>query len=565
MSQKTNPVSLRLQNSNKHFESCWYSDIFYHQVLSDEIQLRTYIESVFYQAARSKTLPSLQSQYRRYCTFLFLLDTRGERHKREYSLKLSREPIQQVLSPKLKFLPNKNKPRICALEKTSGLLFNQAKDFQDKLCRKSLSQDTKYNRPLIHLTQLTHLTHLTRLEDGTKQNIPSFSQNTPQEYVYNYAIKGSYLESLPFSGVVSARSSNGPSPSPTKQSLGSTYREVKLGFPYAYNSIINPELKLRFRKDLPSDGINAFYKKVKGFSSFSMTSLALARCVRGLPYKKDFEEGSVKILALSLSVKKGLDRCEAQLHFGLDVVSKMQNTAFLKAKKAKSSTRNMFTVQSRVHENLFRRLIIDLSSQSTQNRLSYPSQIRFKKQVSCTNTHFIPNKKSFKVAFTSVSLMESKALLFEKIKSSEKTALKNKTTRPVKRRWHRHIELFINLYSGAFGFATLYPVRAISPFQSAGFLIESVAYLLRRKSSFRQIKDDIFRELGQSELIKGMRLSCAGRLGGRSKKAQKAKTQSAQWGETSLTVFSSRLAFASKGVTTKYGKVGVKIWLCYKS
>ncbi len=445
MSQKTNPVSLRLQNSNKHFESCWYSDIFYHQVLSDEIQLRTYIESVFYQAGRSKTLPSLQSHYRRYCTFLFLLDTRGERHKREYSLKLSREPIQQVLSPKLKFLPNKNKPRstsICALEKTSGLLFN---------------------------------------------------------------------------------------------------------------------------------GLNAFYKKVKGFSSFSMTSLALAKCVRGMPYK---EEGPVKALALPLSVKQGLDRCEVQLQFGLDLVSEIQNTAFLKtkktkkAKKAKSPTRNMFTVQSRVHENLFRRLIIDRSSQSTQNRLSYPFATRLKKQVSYTNTLFIPNEKFFKVALTSVSLMESKALLFEKIKTSEKTGLKNNTTCPAKGRWHRHTESFINLYSGTFGFATLYPVRAISPFQSAGFLIESVAYLLQRKSSFRQIKDDIFRELEslrQSQLIKGMRLSCAGRLGGRSKKAQKAKTQSAQWGETSLTVFSSRLAFASKGVSTAYGKVGVKIWLCYKS
>jgi hypothetical protein len=548
MSQKTNPVALRLQSSNKHFESCWYSDIFYHQVLSDEAQLRTYIASVFYQAGHSKILPSLQSQYRRYCTLLFLLDTRGERHKREYSLKLSREPVQEVLSPKLKFLSNKNKPRICVSTILDGSLLEVLRGLhqesleslsQDKFCRRSLSQDTRSRTKLCLVSPLKDKD----LELDTKQKIPT--QNTPKEYVYNYAIKGSYLESLPFSEVVSAGSSE-------KSFLQSPFLQKKRNkvWSIAYNSTLNPELKHSHNS---SNRSNHSYKKVKSFLSFSISSLAL---VRSTPYK---EAGSIK--AFTLSVKRGVERLrrnEAQLEFGMDVVSKIQNTAFLKAKITKSSTRKIFTVkspkslQSTLYENLFRRLIIDRSSQSTQNRLSYLS-------------------KSF-VSLTKTS--GSKALFFEKIKTSDKTGLKNNTTAksfPVKREktsWHRHTELFINLYYGTFGFATLYPVRAISPLQSAGFLIESVAYLLQRKSSFRQIKDDIFRELERlrrSQLIKGMRLSCAGRLGGRSKKAQKAKTQSAQWGETSLTVFSSRLAFASKGVSTAYGKVGVKIWLCYSN
>ena len=111
MSQKTNPISLRLQNSNKHFESCWYSDFFYNQVLGDEIKLGIYIKGLLYQAGRSKTLPSIQSQYKRYSTLLFLLDQRAERHKREFSLKLSREPVEHVVLPKIKFLPNKSKTR----------------------------------------------------------------------------------------------------------------------------------------------------------------------------------------------------------------------------------------------------------------------------------------------------------------------------------------------------------------------------------------------------------------------------------------------------------------------
>jgi hypothetical protein len=517
MSQKTNPISLRLQSNTKHFDSCWYSGFFYDQVFCDEIKLRTYIEGILYQAGRSKTIPSIQSQYKRYCTFLFFFDQRAERHKREFSLKLSPEPAEHVFLPRTKILPIKNKGCISAWD---GSLFNQA---QVILRNERLSQEERYN---------------SLVEEGAKQKRSGFIPNGIKEYVYNYAIKGFSLEALRLSGLDTTKSFN-------------------RGTPHAYNSIVNPGVKHNFFAGGAGSikGSNAFYIKSKGFLDFSIQSFALVRAISYI------QEKPLKATTLVLSGKHTFDRVGVQFQSELFNVTKAKKTFLSKTRTIKEPTVNIFSIKEGGHENSFRRLVLDRHSQSTQNRLSFWFVKRLEKQLRRTNIFSSLVDKPFKRFSTSTS-----------INLLANTDLKRNTTYFVQQVWRakskdlaRYTELFLNIYSGNFWYHTFYPIRAISPFQSAGFLVESIAYLLQRKNSFRQIKDDIFRELDQYQLIKGARLSCAGRLGGRSKKAQKAKTQSAQWGETSLTVFSSRLAFASKGVNTTYGKVGVKLWLCYNS
>ena len=517
MSQKTNPISLRLQKSNKHFQSCWYSDLFYDQVLSDEIQFRKYIEGLLYQSGRAKTLPSIQSQYKRYCTFLFLLDQRAERHKREFSLKLSRDSIEDVLLPKTKFLPSKNKACIPTWD---CLLLLKA---QEILRSKNLSQKEKYK---------------SLIEEGREQKSSGLTHKHVQEYIYNYAIKGPFLEQLLLSGLYSTRF-------------------LRKGATYFYNSIINPGLKdnINARVTVFNKVSNGFFIDSKGFLGFLVISFALIRsmpCVQEIPFKTR---------ALVFSEEESFGGVKIELPSKSHNVIKGKNTVFFKNSIIKKSTETILSIQERECENLFRRLIIDQYSQSSQSRLSYWSVKRLEKQFKRINILSLLNDKYSKLLST-----------FTSANPLEKTNSNKNSTCSVLQEWRtkalglaRHTELFLNSYSGNFWYHTVYPIRAISPFQSAGFLLESIAYLLQRKSSFRQIKDDIFRELDQYQIIKGARLSCAGRLGGRSKKAQKAKTQSAQWGETSLTVFSSRLDFASKGVNTTYGKVGVKLWLCYKA
>ena len=561
MSQKTNPISLRLQKSNKHFESCWYSDFFYGQVLSDEINLRAYIEGLFSQAGRSKTLPSIQSQYKRYCTFLFFLDQRAERHKREFSLKLSREPAERVILPRTKFLQSKKKTYISAWtakRRFATLLLNQV---QDVLCKGKFSKEERYK----HLT-----------EKITRQEELALTQNGKQEYLYRYAIKSPFFKLLLLAGLDSTKFCN------TKMTQ-------------AYNSVINPGLKSNLFKRLSASTKGPFtinnnpkvglktnpkvdsYIESKDSFGVSLLSFALLRAVpytlRPVSKRIALEPCSAYSTSPAEQSKRSkqnsttqtFDRAEAQVDSEAHTASKAKDIVFLKTRVIKESTDNTLSMRYG-RENLFRALVIARCSQSAQNRLSFWFVKGLEEQLRTFNISSPLDNKSFKDYNT-----------FTPVNTLDKTELRNKSVAKqsfahlVPQKWRskplgllRHTELFLNTYSGNFLYHTIQPVRAISPFQGADFLLESIAYLLQRKSSFRQIKDDIFRELDQYQLIKGARLSCAGRLGGRSKKAQKAKTQTAQWGETSLTVFSSRLAFASKGVRTTYGKVGVKLWLCYR-
>ena len=109
----------------------------------------------------------------------------------------------------------------------------------------------------------------------------------------------------------------------------------------------------------------------------------------------------------------------------------------------------------------------------------------------------------------------------------------------------------------------LQTIRAIWEGQNADLLAEEILHYLGKRIPFRRIKYQIVREMERDPAIKGVRIHCSGRLGGRSKKAQKAKTESIQWGQTSLHVFSSKLSYSSKEGVTSFGKIGVKVWICY--
>lgn len=103
-------------------------------------------------------------------------------------------------------------------------------------------------------------------------------------------------------------------------------------------------------------------------------------------------------------------------------------------------------------------------------------------------------------------------------------------------------------------------------FQNASFLIDEIIYYLEKKVPFFKLKNAILKKLTQQKLlpIKGIRVMCSGRVGGKSKKAQKAKIQNFKYGETSLHVFSSKIDFIAKNAFTSFGTLGIKVWICYQ-
>ena len=106
--------------------------------------------------------------------------------------------------------------------------------------------------------------------------------------------------------------------------------------------------------------------------------------------------------------------------------------------------------------------------------------------------------------------------------------------------------------------------RAQNVAQSALFVAEEIVYQLQRRNTFRQIKSKFLQELGNKPAIKGVRVTCVGRIGGRAKKAQRARGESFKTGQTSLHLFNSKVSFASKTALTPFGAVGVKVWVCWK-
>ena len=104
-----------------------------------------------------------------------------------------------------------------------------------------------------------------------------------------------------------------------------------------------------------------------------------------------------------------------------------------------------------------------------------------------------------------------------------------------------------------------------SEWQDAGYFADEIVFLLERRISFRQIKNRILKQITQNPNIQGVRITCSGRVGGKSKKAQRAKMDSIKYGQTSLHVFSSQIDFASTNCVYCFRSTGIKVWICYNS
>jgi hypothetical protein len=65
MGQKTNPTALRLNKTNKRFDSLWYNKLHYSRLVRDELVTKSYIEQVFAQASVPRNLWSFSPSFKR--------------------------------------------------------------------------------------------------------------------------------------------------------------------------------------------------------------------------------------------------------------------------------------------------------------------------------------------------------------------------------------------------------------------------------------------------------------------------------------------------------------------
>ena len=91
----------------------------------------------------------------------------------------------------------------------------------------------------------------------------------------------------------------------------------------------------------------------------------------------------------------------------------------------------------------------------------------------------------------------------------------------------------------------------------AQLIAESVALQLERRVSFRRAMKKAV-QLAMSMGAKGIRLQCAGRLGG----AEIARTESQRAGSVPLHTLRANVDYGFDEARTVYGIIGIKCWVC---
>nr|UFX34251.1 ribosomal protein S3 [Zygophyllum fabago] len=104
-------------------------------------------------------------------------------------------------------------------------------------------------------------------------------------------------------------------------------------------------------------------------------------------------------------------------------------------------------------------------------------------------------------------------------------------------------------------------VKIKSVYQSASPIAQDISLKLRNTRSFRSILSQIVKDipLVMKKGVEGIRICCSGRLEG----AEIARTECGKYGKTSRNVFHQKIDYAPAEVSTRYGILGVKVWISY--
>ena len=106
-----------------------------------------------------------------------------------------------------------------------------------------------------------------------------------------------------------------------------------------------------------------------------------------------------------------------------------------------------------------------------------------------------------------------------------------------------------------------YPVAVSNVWQDASFLADEIVWFLERRVSFRLLKRALARMVENMPNIQGVRVTVSGRVGGRSKKSNRARSEVWKYGATPLHVFSREIDYAQRVARTPLGTSGVSVWL----
>ena len=144
---------------------------------------------------------------------------------------------------------------------------------------------------------------------------------------------------------------------------------------------------------------------------------------------------------------------------------------------------------------------------------------------------------------------------------SQKAPFKKSTRAGKVTRYSSHIESVLAAYFQKRVVWTPKKVKIL--FSSATFVAHYIALQFEQntKKPFRVIFRDVIKQCIKNNTLAGIRIACAGRLGG----ADMARVETTHYGQTSLHVFSHKIDYhATPAYTSKNGLFGIKVWISFK-
>ena len=602
MGQKVNPISLRLEKTNRHFDSCWYDDYNYTDLLLRDLKIKSYFKSVLNQIKYPEGRILIENLPKKSNINYFYCNPSNSRRKKNSFFQLQNKV--QNKDNKKSFLYKKSVSSFFSeeqkgLQKEKSTLAQQSLEewktfYLSSLYTKTVQCDPSRGvyAPLLCLGN--------EVEKGLKKQIREQTKKTVQvshKKTLFYSLKD-LIQIRKEKTVYKIESEKRlvPKPNLTEEQVGKEllYRENKESTEYSKIKEIMDKKRYYRQPSFPKRDFSAFFRQNKHNPSVkeecgkdnTLFPKRVSTLCKGLEYPKCF-----------LSPFSGTHRKGAYILLGHNNINN-RSLQFVLKKRGLNNKRglNQYTDEKWVDKRFFvRYLLSKLYGEFLQNKSVYSQENLLKKGILTTLSQFRmffqeKNKKE------SIERGDYKKPICKKFYNTlqsnsrfdGRVSTKQDINKGVQRKdnipkynnffgskrnkmaglyslnlvYKSHLESFLsNQYNSFFN---LHLFRTLIEMQGALFLVEEIIYYLERKIPFRRIKSQILKEIPRYKHIKGVRMSCSGRVGGRSKKAQRSKTQSVKIGQTPLGVFSSQIDFFSKSALTRFGLIGVKVWVCYR-
>lgn len=438
MGQKINPISLRLQTTNRYFDNCWYSNYFYKSLITKDLLIQSYLNSFLKQIKLPAGRYSIQHLQKKTHISSFLCFSKPTREWRS---------------------------------KIFGLTKN--KKSSNKKSRYFLKITPKFKRKLKKQTQLSQFYH-----------------NLNQLGVYKIQRKITSFQNF---------------------YLWSSFCQIQKNSLYPF-SLLNftKHTKYDLKKEtLIFKGKNFSLQNTHLLSKSHPTLETYLKNIKNLTLLQKNNE----FLKYS-SMEESVNNLQKNKILNYPLISLKNETPF--SENAASSCNLLFL----------------------QNLLIYK---------------ILKSKKKNDVQIQSWNVNPAKNLLVFLRKPQFKT---------LELKYASYLESHLSVFFKQQ--IDFIPFKIKNDWQNASYLADEIVYFLEKRLPFRRLKSKLVKQFSKIEKIRGVRITCSGRVGGKSKKAQRSKVECLKYGQTSLQVFSSKIDFAQKTAFTSFGSVGVKVWICYK-